>query len=201
MDTQLRLLLVSNLPAHSPALGFLRRRLALAFFFEDSSYLSKAPDDLLSLDAVTTHLLSPAFEIKDDMDFAQLAAQISILDIGIDHGISSTSTCNDQREATFNGDVDALAKRIKTMFTSIVDSGASHMTRTEAKEVLEVVHYRLVYAVRTKQKPKSSLFGSAVAGGQSDGQQSGSFMTKFLSHGRSSDEHNPRKGKVCEGKG
>ncbi|KAI9880758.1 MAG: hypothetical protein M1830_000647 [Pleopsidium flavum] len=184
-DTQLRLLLVSNLPTYAPALGLLRRRLALAFFFEDSSYLSKASDDLLTLDAVTTHLLNPAFEVKEDMDFAQLAARISILDIGIDHGKSSISACGDESEAVFNREVDSLAKRIKTMFISIVDSGASHMTRTEAKEVLEVVHYRLVYAVRTKQKPRLTLFGSAVADGQSEGQEIGSFMTKFLSRGRS----------------
>lgn len=34
------------------------------------------------------------------------------------------------------------------------------MIRTEAKEVLEALHSRLQFAVRTKPKPKTLLFGN-----------------------------------------
>jgi len=180
--------MMSNLPAYTPVLGLLRRRLALAFFFEDPSYLSKAPQDLLDLDAVTNHLLRPAFDIKVDADYAQLAARISMLDIAIDHGISSVDMCDLRGEASFNREVDSLAKRIKAMFTGLVDSGASHMSRTEAKEILRIVHYRLTYAVRTKQKAKSSVFGSVTASEQGDGQHSTKAITGFLSNDRSTNE-------------
>lgn len=185
VDTQLRLLLVSNLPAHSPALHLLRCRLALAFFFDDPSCLCNVAPSLV---VVINRLSEPPFQIREGMDFAQLAAQISMVDIGVDHVISSTSAYTEQREATFNRDVDSLATRVKTMFTSIIDSGASHMTRTEAKEVLEALHYRLMYAVRTKIKPKLSLFGSANPSKYNEDQKVGSFMINFLSKGRSNDE-------------
>lgn len=188
VDSQLRLQLVSNLPAYAPALGLLRRRLALAFFFEDSSYLSKGPQDLLNLDTVTDRLLRRAFDIKVNTDYAQLAARISILDIGIDHGISSLDMCDPASETFFNREVDSLAKKIKAMFTGLIDSGASHMSRTEAKEVLRIVHYRLIYAVRTKQEPKSSLFGSVTGGGQGGTQHSTKAIAGFLSHGRPTNE-------------
>jgi len=188
VDSQLRLQLISNLPAYAPVLGLLRRRLALAFFFEDLSYLSKAPHDILDLYAVTDHLLRPAFDINVDADYAQLAARISILDIAIDHGISSVDMCDLRGEASFNREVDSLAKRIKAMFTGLIDSGASHMSRTEAKEILRIVHYRLIYAVRTKQEPKSSLFGSLTTNGQGEGQYSTKTITNFLSHDRSTFE-------------
>lgn len=188
VDSQLRLQLVSNLPACAPALGFLRRRLALAFFFEDPSYLSKAPQDLLNLDTVTDHLLRRAFDIKVDTDYAQLAARISILDIGIDHGISSVDMCDLPNEASFNREVDSLAKQIKAMFTGLIDSGASHMSRTEAKEVLRIVHYRLIYAVRTIQEPKSSLFGSVTTGQQGGTQHNTKAIAEYLSHSRPTNE-------------
>ena len=157
VDSQLRLQLVSNLPAYTPALWFLRRRLALAFFSENPSYLSKPPQDFGNLGTLTEYLLRPAFDIKVDTDYAQLAARISVLDIAIDHGISYNDTCDLHSQASLDQQVDSLAKRIKVMFTSLVDSGASHMSRTEAKEILRIVHYRLIYAVRTKQEPKLSV--------------------------------------------
>ena len=66
------------------------------------------------------------------------------------------------------------------MFTSIVDTGASHMTRTEAKDVLEAFHARLVYAVRTKQKPKVMLFGDASV----ELQAGGNLMKQFLARSK-----------------
>ena len=184
VDNQLRLQLVSNLPAYAPALGILRRRLALAFFFEDPSYLCKAQQTLLNLDTIANYLLRPAFDMKVDADYVQLAARISILDIALDHGISSVDECDVRSEASFNREVDFLAKIIKAMFTGLVDSGASHMSRTEAKEVLQIVHYRLIYAVRTKQEPKSSLFRTATTNGLNESQSGRKVLTEFLSHDR-----------------
>ena len=49
------------------------------------------------------------------------------------------------------------------MFTQIIDTSASHMKRTEAKEILEAFHSRLLFAVRTKPPPKKKVFGDEVA--------------------------------------
>lgn len=45
------------------------------------------------------------------------------------------------------------------MFMQIVDSGASDMRRTEAKEVLEGLQSRLLYSVRTRPPQKKNIFG------------------------------------------
>lgn len=149
----------------------------MAFFFEDSSYLAPTTTSLSSLPSITRHLRTSRFDIHQATDYATLSATISLLNIGLDDGdpppLSSTfsfleDTATDSNnkqpdtsEAAFNEAVDRLAHRVHNMFTSIVDTGASHMTRTEAKDVLESFHARLVYAVRTKQKPKVTLFGDA----------------------------------------
>ena len=53
------------------------------------------------------------------------------------------------------------------------------MTRTEAKDVLEMLQARLIYAVRTKPKPKKGIFGTASAG-QKTTWGNGDSMGKFL---------------------
>lgn len=54
--------------------------------------------------------------------------------------------------------MDALADRIRKIFTAIEDSGVSHLKRTLAKEGLEALHYRVLYSVRSKPPPKKPLF-------------------------------------------
>lgn len=118
---------------------------------------------------------------------------MSLLNIGLDDGdpppLPSTSPFSEDiitdseikdattSEASFNKAVDRLAHRVHTMFTSIVDTGASHMTRTEAKDVLGAFHARLVYAVRTKQKPKTMVFGDASV----EMQAGANLMQKYFS--------------------
>ena len=151
----------------------------MSFFFQDSSHLSNAPPNFINFSAIVHQLRQPEFKITAAADYTRLAAAISILDIGIDDGDPPTSPFDVQAELDFNHEVDRLAKMVKSMFTRIIDSGASHMTRTEAKDVLEALHARLVYAVRTKPKPKKRLFGN---GGPGAGTSWGGvdFMEKFL---------------------
>ncbi len=65
------------------------------------------------------------------------------------------------------------------MFTQIIDTGASHMRRTEAKEILEAFHSRLLYAVRTRRKPKTMLVGDSSIDIGPDSRQ-GAIMKGFL---------------------
>lgn len=168
----------------------------MAFFFEDPAYLTLPAPSLSSLPAITRHLRTSQFDLQPTTDYSTLSANISLLNIGLDDGdppplpstsLSSSNTATDSNnkdpktsEAAFNRAVDRLAHRVHTMFTSIVDTGASHMTRTEAKDVLEAFHARLVYGVRTKQKPKVMLFGSASV----ELQAGGNSMKQFLARAR-----------------
>ena len=104
--------------------------------------------------------------ISKATDYSELAAAIGILSIAIDGGDSRSSSSATEEVKAFNREIDVLSSKIKSMFADIVDTGASHMGRTEAKEVLEAFQYRLSYGVRTKPPPKQSLFGdSTVEGG------------------------------------
>jgi len=54
------------------------------------------------------------------------------------------------------------------------------MLRTEAKEVLETFHSRLIHAVRTQPRKKEIFFGGAGVDGVSG---VGEFMRRFLEGG------------------
>ena len=162
-DSTFRQQLVQNLPAYTPrAVGF-RRRLALAYFFHDKDYLAESTSDVLDFRSISTELQDPRFTIRSDTDYSELAAVIGILNIGIERGDPPPPHSDDQRKLSFNEDVDLVASRIGEMFTSIVDTGASHMKRTAAKEMLEAFHSKLLYAIRTKRKPKTMMFGDSGA--------------------------------------
>lgn len=59
------------------------------------------------------------------------------------------------------------------------------MLRTEAKEVLETFHSRLVHAVRTQPRPKEMIFG---VGGVEGAAGVGEFMRRFLARGKEGKE-------------
>ena len=161
-DPGLRLQLLRNLPSSSSQQSLLRRRLALAYFFHDSAYLSKARETLLDMKTITHYLRQPRFVVNSETNYPGLAAAMSILAIGLDNADPPPVEASREVITAFNDDLDMLAQRIKGMFTRIVDTGASHMRRTEAKEVLESFHSCLVYAVRTKQKPKGMMWEDDV---------------------------------------
>ena len=157
----------------------IQRRLSLAFFFSNTEYLNKHPEDLLDLGRVAAHLQRPEFTISNDTDYAELAASMAILSIGVGLGDPPTPGCDASQEALFNTDMDVLSERIKAIFTQIIDSGASHRRRTEAKQTLEAFHSRLLYSVRTKRKPKTMLIGDASTEVGPDSRQ-GAMLRGFL---------------------
>ena len=158
----LRVQLLRNLPLISPHWFFLRRQLALSWFFSDSSYIDYPNQTPFSLSEISNHLSTPTFTLNNSTDYALLTSSIQILDIALDSAdrpASNDSNISPEEEKSFNDAIDALAARIKGMFMQIIDSGASNMRRTEAKEVLEGVHSRLLYSVRTRPPRKKNIFG------------------------------------------
>ena len=147
-------------PLHRGLIVF-RQRLALAFFFQDSRYLSKPPEDLVDLKSIVDRLPSPQFTINNATDYAELAASIGILSIGIDCGNPPPQGSTRDEEVAFNSDVDVLASKVRAMFTQIIDTSASQMKRTEAKEILEGFHSRLKFAIRTRPPAKKTPFGDS----------------------------------------
>ncbi|KAL2042650.1 hypothetical protein N7G274_004409 [Stereocaulon virgatum] len=160
-DASLRLQLLQMIPPLHRGLVVFRQRLALAFFFQNSRYLSKPPEDLVDLKSIADRLRSPQFTINNATDYAEFAASIGILSIGIDCGNPPRQGSTRDVEVAFNSDVDILASKIRAMFTQIIDTSASQMKRTEAKEILEGFHSRLKFAIRTRPPAKKTPFGNS----------------------------------------
>ncbi|EFE39452.1 hypothetical protein TRV_05849 [Trichophyton verrucosum HKI 0517] len=186
-DTTLQCLLLKNIPPITPEISLFRCRLASAFLFMDSSPLDKSDSELINLRKISSQLKGERFKVnehrpedKEPFDFANLAALTTILDVAIDSGTLQRSFSDKEGEIEFNKQVDKLADRVKAIFTAIQDSGASHMKRTEAKESLQALHYRLVYTVRTKPVLKKSYFVSSNDDGYAGVSGKRDILEKFL---------------------
>ncbi|GAQ03840.1 hypothetical protein ALT_1161 [Aspergillus lentulus] len=165
-DSVLQSRLLKHILPTSSRIAALRCRLALAFLTSDPARLTEAPDVMSDLKIIINLLKNRRFNINlykgkgnPEYDYGELGAVTALLNIAIDSGWSGLTFPTREAEKEFNADVDKLADRVKKIFVSIQDSGASHLKRTLAKEALETLHYRIVYSVRSKPPPKKTLFG------------------------------------------
>ncbi|RAK96704.1 uncharacterized protein BO80DRAFT_416212 [Aspergillus ibericus CBS 121593] len=165
-DATLQSRLLRHILPASDWLATLRCRLAISFLMSSPLPLREPPEKVLNLERITSILNQPRFDVKrykskgqNDYDYGELGAITVLLNIAIDAGRSEAEFPDKDAERDFNAAVDTLADRLKIIFTSIEDSGASHLKRTLAKEAIEALHYRVIYSVRSKPRPKKSIFG------------------------------------------
>lgn len=149
----------------SPQIALFRSRLAMAFLFNDQSQLEKSLEEILDLRRIINHLKEIRLDtelhkarLAGDYDYTELKATTYLLNTVIDTGRTTLTFPDKETERRFNKDVDALAEQVKKIFSAIEDSGASHLKRTEAKQGLEALRYRIIYSIRSKQQVKS-IFG------------------------------------------
>ena len=158
----MRLRALTRLPTSTQATHELRRRMATVFFFDDLS-LSMRHTSSLKLPDITAHLRSPAFKVRLDTDYASLRALILLLDMAVDTGSLPE---DDAQRAVFDGEVDDLVAALKQLARSINDTQMKSILPMEAKMVIDLVGERIAHTVRSKPKPKVSIFdlprGSAV---------------------------------------
>lgn len=192
-DVTLQSKLLEHILPDSERVSLFRCRLAVAFLIGNPCTLvDEVADEVLDLTRITRHLRNAGIESAlhkekrtGGFDYASLAATTSLLNIAIDMGRTNLEFPDKATETRFNADVDALADRIKRIFTAIEDSGASHLRRTETKQSLEALHYRIIFSVRSKPPPKKSFFGNDGNLDNWTGMgKSGSFMDKFLSNAK-----------------
>lgn len=164
-DVTLQSQLLKHILPTTPDISLLRTRLAVSFLINDESVLLEPVAEVLNLKRITQHLRSARFGSKlhqakstNNYDYSELKATTSLLNIVIDIDRTSTEFPSKEAESQFNADVDALADRVKRIFSAIEDSGASHLKRTEAKQSLEALHYRIVFSVRSKPRVRT-IFG------------------------------------------
>ncbi len=167
-DPFLQTLALKHILPASSAGACLRIRLANIFLLGPSkestvAYSLSNPD--INLQRLTTHLQDPRYDISRSnrqgtvFDYSTLSSLVYIFDAALANGGRPSTFPGTSSEHDFNHQVDLLTERVKSIITSIADTGASHMRRTEAKEALNGLHIRLLYGVRTKPRPKRSVFG------------------------------------------
>ncbi|KAF4978586.1 hypothetical protein FZEAL_5058 [Fusarium zealandicum] len=144
------------LPISDPNVHELRRRLAVTFLFDDPNLGRYNPDNTVTIRGIIDRLDEDDFLVGPKTDFAELQANIILLNISVDDGSFSTSNDPD-KEKQFNSDVDELTVRLRGIWRKINDAGMK-LARTEAKSVIEWVQQRLAHSVRTRKKAKKSVF-------------------------------------------
>jgi hypothetical protein len=140
-----------------------RRRLALAFALDKARYHDASMDNpaLIARMLLLFEKGSP-LRITPETDYVELKARLSMLDIALDAGFSDfgfLENTNRHAEKQFNDSIDHLTNAVRDLTARIVDAGAAHMSRTEAKVMAERLAQRLEFAVRTKEKPPKDWFG------------------------------------------
>lgn len=168
-----------SLPTKSPLTATFRQQLALAFLLYPTPL--DTPVSSPGIAAIIHNYLDGTshFNITRDTNYADLAARLSLLDVGIGPGpttvpdlrspeplyeeskspipirLSSLST----EEIAFNKEVDTLAKRVRLLSNKIVEAGAiSDLTRLDAKDGSEKLCHRLEDAVRIGGRKKINIF-------------------------------------------
>lgn len=145
-------------------MSLLRYRLAVSFLLQNPNPLTEPPEAVLDLRRILKLLKDDErFQLKNykgnpEYDYGDLVALTLQLEVCINSTLFDLDYRQADTEVKFNEAIDQLAAQIKKMFTSIEDTGASHLQRMKAKQALETLYYRMLYSVRSKVPPKRTLF-------------------------------------------
>ena len=184
-DASLQADLLSHIQPTTPFAARLRVCLAHQFLFGESSVTRwDKPRSGISLKQITKHVHSVAFtklapNAGQDLASVTLKATTRLLDVAIADGDRPHHSSTRKDQVNFNRLVDNLADAVGDACASITDTGASHMRRTEAKEALRALHFRLLYSVRTEPRPVKNIFGQDGDDYRA-GERSKDFMSKFF---------------------
>jgi hypothetical protein len=156
----------------------------MCFYFDDISYSLKHSHDLMDLDKFITRLEDPTFDLTPQADYRQLTALVYILNIATDDARSTGLDLTDKKqEKHFDRDIDDLASTIKDLMKGIGNPGAAFISKIEAKEALELVAQRIGDTLRSRPKPKDTIFDGprGRAGDDLEGEKAGlqSFLSKM----------------------
>jgi hypothetical protein len=145
-------------------ISLLRYRLAVAFLLQSPEPLTESPEAVLDLKRLTLFLIrderfhKQLRKARGEYDYGELTAIALLLEIVINSAPYDLRYEQADTAKEFDAAIDKLAAQIKKIFSSIEDSGASHLKRMLAKETLEALHYRVLFSVRSKPPPKKTLF-------------------------------------------
>ncbi|TDZ51721.1 hypothetical protein CTRI78_v007441 [Colletotrichum trifolii] len=196
----LRILPLVCMAVTSARLHNLRRRLAIAFFLQDVTLASQHPEEAMSLAMVIARVKDSDLRINPKTDYADLKAQVQLLDMAVDDGSFVADVDDPDQEQDYNAAIDDLVGRLKAIWRGINDTGAANIPRTEAKSVLDWVIQRLTYSVRTRPPPTQSIFDNRGPSSAKKRKQR-DFMLKFVHSRKNKKEGDDRNGEDEESSG
>lgn len=136
----------------------------------------------MDLDSFISRLDDPAFDTTSKTDYVELKALIMLMDIALDDGRSTKLDLSDPVvEKKFNEDVEALSAAIKDILTGIGQPGAGFISRTEAREMIDLVSDRMKETLRTKRKSTHTWFDLDKGRKEEDMQSEKKGMASFVS--------------------
>ncbi|SZF05496.1 unnamed protein product [Blumeria hordei] len=183
----LRLQVVESIPSIVPRSHDLRRRLALCFLFNDSTYAKSHPHQLADLSILIERLEQDDFQSRCYQDYRQLKALVMLLDIAADDGQSSQRPISDPAvETNFNDDVEQFSASVRRLLGGIGAPQTGYISKIQAKEMIEMISQRIIHTMRTKPKPVHEWF--VDSGKSSDGmpverQRMADFVAKIKGAG------------------
>lgn len=136
----------------------------------------------MNLNLFITRLEDPTFDLTPDADYRELTALVSLLDIAVDDARSTGLDLTDkEQERRFDKDIDDLAATIKDLMKGIGNPGAAFISKIEAKEALELVAQRIADTLRSKPKPKDTVFDGPRLKEDLEAERAGiqSFLSKM----------------------
>ncbi|KAH8601262.1 hypothetical protein B0O99DRAFT_252715 [Bisporella sp. PMI_857] len=158
-EPTLRLHMVDIIPSTSPRTHDLRRRLAMTFYFKDTIYSTKDGHSTMDLTKFIARLDDEDFDTDSETDYRELGALISLLDVAVDDGRNvNIDLKNEQTEKEFDNAVEGFSAAIDDIIECIGNPGAGFISKIEAKEVLSLVSRRIGDTVRSRPKPKETVF-------------------------------------------
>ncbi|KAJ5110212.1 hypothetical protein N7532_002857 [Penicillium argentinense] len=163
-DTQFQSCMVEHILPTSPWVSALRYRLAMAFLLQSPKPLTESVEDVLNLERITLLLRERRFQIslyngnEDGYDYEDLIHLTLLLEVVLNKALLDMRYKPADRKTEFNVAIDQIATQLKTNFGSMKESGATHLKRMLAKGALEILHYRLVFSVRSKPPPRRTAF-------------------------------------------
>lgn len=166
----------------------------MCFYFNDVKYAKIHSHSSMDLDKFINRLNDPAFDTTSKTDYVELKALILLMDIALDDGRSTKLDLSDPIvEKKFNEDIEALSAAIKDILNGIGQPGAGFISRTEAREMMDLVSDRIKETLGTKRKPTHTWFDPERGRKEEDMQSEKKGMANFVSRMKNIGNNNVNK--------
>ena len=182
ISLEFRCRMIAALPSHTTRCYHVRRRLALDVFLQKKDRTKATSPGWDWLETICNSFegkLKTAFDVKDSTDYDLLMALIEACDIAVSAGFTDYNELHPAQDATekpafgiyvkppplsqaarnHNRQIDAIVSELDYVKSRIQHESTS-LSRQEVKAALERVTARLETSVRTRPKPKKSVFGN-----------------------------------------